>query len=388
MTTIGVDRVDTTEVEDLTSRLVSIDSINPNLVPGGSGEVEIAAFVSEWLRDHGLQVEIVESQHPNRPNVVAVAKGTGGGQTMMLNGHLDTVGIDVMDEGLIPRTVGSRLYGRGASDMKGAVAALMLAAADTVRTELRGDVIFTAVADEEYRSLGTEAIAARFEADGAIVAEPTGLRLGLAHKGFVWIEVETDGVAAHGSRPDVGIDAVAKMGHVLVGIEELGARLALGRKHPLLGPGSVHASLITGGHEISTYPDHCELLVERRTIPGETEDVVLAEIEDLLDRTASQDPAFLGRARITFSRRSLDVPPDAPISRSIAEGCRSILGHDPEVAGMSYWTDAAILAEAGIPTVVFGPTGEGDHAAVEWVDLPSVELCRRVVRATADSFCG
>jgi acetylornithine deacetylase len=376
------------QVTELTSQLVSIDSVNPDLVPGGAGEREIAGFVAQWMTDHGLEVEIVESGRPGRPNVVAVAKGTGGGQTLMLNGHLDTVGIDVIEDGLTPRVEESRLYGRGASDMKGGVAALMLAAADAASRDLRGDLIFTGVADEEYRSLGTEAIARRFKADAAIVGEPTGLRLGLAHKGFVWIEVETDGVAAHGSRPDLGIDAIAKMGPVLVGLGRLGSHLAAGRRHPLVGTGSVHASLITGGHEISTYPSRAQLVAERRTVPGETDAAVLAEIETLLRDIARVDPAFHGRARNTFSRMPLDVSVDAPISRTVGTAFESTVGRQPEIVGMTYWTDAALLAEAGIAAVVFGPIGEGDHSAVEWVDLRSVETCRRVVAAAAVAFCG
>ena len=308
---------DLAQVTELTSQLVSIDSVNPDLVPGGAGEREIAVFVARWLTERGLEAEIVEDGPPGRPSVVAVAKGRGGGQTLMLNGHLDTVGIDVIEDGLSPRVEGARLYGRGASDMKGGLAALMLAAADAASRNLRGDVVFTGVADEEYRSLGTEWIAQHLTADAAIVGEPTGLRLGLAHKGFVWIEVETDGVAAHGSRPDLGIDAIAKMGPVLVGLEQLGMRLAAGPRHPLVGTGSVHASLITGGQEISTYPSRAQLVAERRTVPGETDAAVLSEFEALLSDIARGDPAFEGRARIAFSRTPLDVSERAPISRAM-----------------------------------------------------------------------
>jgi acetylornithine deacetylase len=379
--------VDVTDVRELTCQLVSINSINPDLVPGGAGEVEISTFVAGWLSDRGLDAEIMDSGQASRPNVVAVARGTGGGRTLMLNGHLDTVGIDVMGDGLIPRVEGTRVYGRGASDMKGSIAGLMLATADAAAKHLRGDVIFTGVADEEFRSLGTEAIATRFKADAAIVGEPTALRLGLAHKGFVWIQIETEGVAAHGSRPDLGVDAVAHMGRVLQGIEQLGGHLAAGRRHQLVGAGSIHASVIAGGNEVSTYPSRCELTVERRTIPGETPESVLAEVEDLLRGLNSEDDSFRGRASISFSRGPLDVPLDASISRALGDSFESILGRQPEIAGLTYWTDAALLADAGIPTVVFGPQGEGDHAAVEWVDLPSVEAFRRIIVGVADRFC-
>jgi acetylornithine deacetylase len=376
------------EATTLTSQLVAIESVNPGLVKGGRGEAQIAAFVADWLSAKGLAVTLVPGATPGRPNVVAVARGSGGGRTLMLNGHLDTVGLDAMPEGLSPVMEGRRLYGRGASDMKGGVAALMLAAADAQTSGLHGDVIFTGVADEEYLSEGTEAVATQYAADGAIVGEPTGLSLGLAHKGFVWIEVETKGVAAHGSRPDLGVDAIAKMGLILSAIQALGDDLGTRPGHPLVGTPSVHASLISGGREVSTYPDRCTLMLERRTIPGETDAAVLAEVESILAELASADPALVASCRATFSRPPLDTSPASALVQSIARAGGHVLGRSPTAAGMSYWTDAAILASAGIPSVVFGPHGEGDHSANEWVDLASVEACRRVIMGVAADFCG
>jgi acetylornithine deacetylase/succinyl-diaminopimelate desuccinylase-like protein len=255
-------------LRELLADLVSIDSVNPTLVPGGAGEGRIADHVAGWLRERGFEVHLQETDGPGRPNVIGVLRGTGGGRSLLLNGHVDTVGVAGMDEPHRPRIEDGRLYGRGAMDMKSGVAAMLDAAARAAEGRPRGDVIVTAVVDEEHSSIGTEAVLREWRADAAIVTEPTAMALTLWHRGFVWIEVEVEGVAAHGSRPDVGVDAIAKMGPILVGIDELGRTLAAGPAHPVLGTGSVHASLIDGGQELSSYPAACRLQLERRTIPG------------------------------------------------------------------------------------------------------------------------
>ncbi len=185
-------------LRELAAALVAIDSVNPALVPGGAGEHAIASFVAEWCLGRGLEVEILGEE---RPSVIARKCGSGGGRSLLLNGHLDTVGVAGMERPFEPRVEGDRLYGRGAYDMKGALAAILLAATEV--TGLRGDVIVTLVADEELGSIGTEEMLERIQADAAIVAEPTELRVAIAHRGFVGFEIETTGVAAHGSRPDL-----------------------------------------------------------------------------------------------------------------------------------------------------------------------------------------
>src|SRR2546430_16570522 len=277
------------QVEGLTeliSELVRIESVNPDLVTSGSGETAIAHFVASWLSDAGLSVELVEPV-AGRASVVGVLRGTGGGRSLMLNAHMDTVGEGGMSDAFSPRVEGGRIYGRGAYDMKASLASIMITAREAAKLRLKGDLIITAVADEEAASLGTSAVLEKFRADAAIVSEPTELPLCLAHKGFVWLEVETTGVAAHGSRADIGVDAIANMGRVLTGVLELNERLQSGRRHPLLGTGSIHASLIEGGQELSTYPSRCVLKIERRTIPGEDGKSVLEEISP---------PAAAGRA--------------------------------------------------------------------------------------------
>ena len=270
-----------------------------------------------------------------------------------------------------PRVEDGRLYGRGAYDMKGAVAAILLAAAQA--TGLRGDVIVTAVADEELASTGTEAVLERVRADAAIVVEPTDLRVAVAHRGFVGFELETAGVAAHGSRPDLGVDAIVKMGPVLVALEELDARLQAGPRHALVGPGSLHASLIEGGQEFSSYPARCVLTGERRTIPGETVEQVERELREI---------AGDAELRLGVSREPFEAPTEHPFVELVS---RATGTH--EHAGVPFWTDAALIAAAGIPTVLYGPAGEGAHAAVEWVDLASLERVRDVVLRTAAEWC-
>jgi acetylornithine deacetylase len=366
------------ELTDLARELVSIDSVNPDLVPGGAGEEEVSRFVAAWLERHGLEVERTEIA-PGRWNVVGVARGSGGGKALLLNGHLDTVGFAGMDAPLEPRVEEGRLHGRGAYDMKTSVAAMLLAGARAVELGLRGDVIVTAVADEEVASIGSQAVAAAVRADAAIVTEPTEERVAIAHKGFVWLEIETHGVAAHGSRADLGVDAIAKMGPLLAGIGELDRALRASPTHPLLGSGSLHASLIQGGAELSTYPDRCLVEAERRTIPGETPEIVEAQLREIIDGVA--DPDLRADVRVTFVREPFQVDEGAEIVELVRRHSGS------EIAGAPFWADAALFSAAGIPTVMFGPIGEGAHADVEWVDLASATRCAETYLAVAAEFC-
>jgi acetylornithine deacetylase len=362
------------EVAELARSLVAIDSTNPELVPGGAGEAEVARTVAEWLERAGLEVT-VEEVAAGRPNVVGLARGSGGGRTLLLNAHTDTVGTEAMQSPGEARLEGGRLWGRGSYDMKGSLAAIMLAGARAAELGLRGDVVVAAVVDEEVASIGTSALVERVTADGAIVAEPTEEQVCVAHKGFVAFEVETVGRAAHGSRPDLGVDAIARMGRVLVGIERLDAELRADPGHPLLASGSVHASLIEGGQEYSSYPASCLLRGERRTIPGETQEQVEAELHALVGDLDA-------RIALPFVREPFEVAEGEAI-------VDAVLRHAgvQDVAGVPFWADSALIAAAGIPSVVFGPRGDGAHAAVEWVDVASLERCLDVYTAVVREFC-
>ncbi len=362
------------DLAELTGRLVAIESTNPDLVPDGVGEAQIAAFVATWLTDAGLDVDLYEAA-PGRPNVVGVARGSGGGRSLLLNAHMDTVGVAGMERPFEPAVHDGRLHGRGSGDMKGSLAACMLVGAAAVREGFRGDLIVAAVADEEVGSLGTEALVRRTTADAAIVTEPTDEVVAVAHKGFVAFEIETVGRAAHGSRPDIGIDAIAAMGPVLSGIAALDARLRAGTGHPLLGTGSVHAAVIEGGQEYSSYPAGCLLKGERRTVPGETVEHVRSELDELTAGTGAS-------VTTPFHRGPFETAADVPVVTALHRH----LGSDA-VGGVAFWADSALLAEAGIPTVLYGPIVGGIHGEDEWVDLASLERCHDAYLAVAREIC-
>jgi acetylornithine deacetylase len=364
-------------VRRLTADLVAIDSVNPSLVPGGAGEAEIAAFVAGWARAEGLEAEVLE-ETPGRPSVLVRARGSGGGRTLLLCGHLDTVTVEGMSgPAHAPRVDGDRLHGRGAYDMKAGVAAALLACREAARQGLAGDVVVAAVADEEHASLGVQEALRHVRADAAVVTEPTELELVVAHKGFVWSEIEVQGVAAHGSRPHLGVDAIVKAGPILTAIGDLDAALGA-REHPLLGRGSVHASLIRGGEEMSSYPARCVIGLERRTLPGETATGVEAEIAGLIG-DATQ--------RTVLVREPFEVDPQTEIAALVAQAATEVTGRAPAVGGASYWADAAFIAAARIPTVMFGPGGEGAHAAEEWVSLADTAVVARTLTAVAARLC-
>ncbi len=375
----------TKDVTDLLSELVAIDSVNPSLVPGGAGEAEAAAFVAGWARDAGLRADVLEDT-PGRPSVLVRAPGSGGGRTLLLCGHLDTVSVEGMTDPHTPRVDGDRLHGRGAYDMKAGVAAALVAARDAAGLGLAGDVVVAAVADEEHASLGVQEALRALRADAAIVTEPTELEVIVAHKGFVWSEIEVTGRAAHGSRPHLGTDAIVKTGRVLTELGRLDESLTA-REHPLVGRGSVHASLIEGGVEMSSYPARCVLGLEHRTLPGTTREDVERELDELLERCRAEDPELEAERRTLLVREPFEVDPGAELVGVVRDAAAEVTGATPPIAGASYWADAAFIAAAGIPTVMFGPSGEGAHAVEEWVSLADTEAVARALTAVAARFC-
>jgi acetylornithine deacetylase len=452
-----LDRLD--PVVDLLRALVAIDSVNPSLVPGASGEAAIGRALAEHMRGQGLTVHIQEVA-PGRPNVIGVLQGARPGPSLMYCGHIDTVGVAGMAQPFDPVERAGRLYGRGSQDMKSGVAAMV----DAARVIAEGGgldagrLILACVVDEEHASIGADALVTEWRADAAVVTEPTDLEIAIAHKGFEWVEVETEGVAAHGSRPHDGRDAIRLMARVLAELDILDHTLQARSPHPLLGTASLHASLIHGGQELSSYPDRCRLQMERRTVPGEPPGCGAREVADILTRLAAADPGFKAASRPMFARPPYEIAADHPLvttmqtalsvapspsassahlrppssapsaaglasassassaarvaSASSASSAPSAAGlasassassaarvasassapsassaarlasapsapsAAPTVAGMSFWTDASVLGEAGIPSLLFGPSGAGLHSVEEWVDLASVADCR------------
>jgi len=370
-------------------RLVQMNSINPTLAPGAPGEREIAAFIKESLESIGLRAEILEPE-PGRTTVLGRLSGTGGGRSLMLNAHCDTVDVPGMAEPFSGAFRDGKVYGRGAYDMKGSLAAGMAAAKALVDcgAPLRGDLLVAAVADEEYGSLGTTDLIQRVQVDGAIVTEPTALEVCLAHKGYLWVEVEITGRAAHGSKFDQGIDANMMMGRFLARLSALERELRARPPHPLVGPPSLHAALLSGGTGLSTYAASSKVQIERRTIPGETEAQAVAEIQAIVDALAAEDAQFRAEVRPFFVRNPFEVSPDAPIVQAVDRAVTKVRGKAPAHFGDTPWMDAALLQEAGVETVVCGATGGGAHADVEWVELASVIQLAEILAEAALEYCG
>lgn len=362
--------------------LIAIDSTNPGLGPG-AGEGAVAEVVAGWLTAAGLEVT-VEEVESGRPNVVAVAPGSGGGRSLMINAHFDTVGVDGYPHPFTATVSGGRCYGRGSLDTKAGVVAGVQAVIAAAGMDLAGDVIYTGVIDEEAGSKGTEAIVRNWSADAAVVLEPTNLEIVVAHRGFAWGEITIHGVAAHGSNAGAGVDAIAHAGPVLSGIADLHAELQRGASDPLVGPGAVHTSMIRGGQEISSYPAECVVLVERRVAPGESPEDWEADLSRLA--ALVETPATVDHAA-TFYRAGLRLSEDELVVTALVAAVDAT-GRDPALGAAPYWTDAALLTEAGIPAVVFGPGGEGLHSHEEWVEVSTMDASCEVLVDLAARFCG
>jgi acetylornithine deacetylase len=377
------------DAQTLACALVRVDSQNPGLTPNGAGETACVALLRRVLDGWGFRTEVHEAL-PGRPNLLARVGDARESKRLMFSGHLDVVGIEGMVHAPFDgEERNGRLYARGAADMKGGVAAMCAAAWRAGRGGLAGEIVVALTADEEYESAGTRVMLERGErADAAIVGEPTRLEIMPAHRGFVWIEVEVSGRAAHGSRWDVGVDAIRHAGLLLAELDRVDSEELPRREHPLLGRASVHASTIAGGIGMSTYPDRCVLRLERRTLPGERAEDVVAEIERACAAVRSRRPNFAAEVRLLMTQGPSDVAVDAPIVRELESAMRAC--HEPvRVAGMSAWTDAALLNAAGVPAICFGP---GDislaHAAEEYIPLEEIDRAASVLDVLARRWCG
>lgn len=377
----------TDRVIPLLADLVAIDSVNPGLVPGAVGEMAISQEIARVLKASGMDVEIQEAT-PGRPNVIGVVEGREPGRSLMWCGHMDTVGVIGMDKPFDPVRKNGRLYGRGSQDMKGGLAAMIDAAAHLSRNgSLRkGRVVLAAVIDEEFSSKGADALVTKWKADAAVVGEPTDLKIAVGHKGFSWVQLIVHGRAAHGSRPTEGRDAILRMGRVLGRLEALDREIQCRKAHPIHGTGSLHASFIDGGREWSTYPDVCTLKVERRTVGGEAPVIALEELQGIVKALKAEDPEFDAAADFVFSRPPYETPSGHAIPIAIEKLLRD-RGRTPERGAMTFWTDAAILGEAGVPSVIFGPGGAGLHGIEEYVHEDEVIECRDVLIDLARDFC-
>ena len=377
------------DAASLLRALVRADSRNPSLAAGAPGEANAAHVLADVLTAWGFRVQLGDAL-PGRPNVIARIGNAAGGRSLLLNGHLDVVGV----AGMIhpPFDAAERdgkLYGRGSADMKAGVAAMCAAAARAAAAgPLAGEAIVTAVADEEWASAGTKAVlASGIRADAAIVTEPTRLAIMPAHRGFAWFTITVPGRAAHGSRYDLGVDAIRLAGLLLAELDAFDAGPLAARTHALLGHASLHASTIEGGIGMSTYPDRCVLRVERRTLPGETPAAVLAEMQAACARVQARRPEFRATVALDLAQGPSDVAVNAPVVRALSQAVAAEQGA-ARIEGMSAWTDAALLNDAGIPAICYGP---GDialaHAAEEFVPLAEVETATKVLTRLVSSWC-
>lgn len=361
-------------IVELAQALVRIPSVNPTLVPDEAhGEAAVAGFACEWLSARGVRAWL-DDVAPGRANVVAEVSGEPG-PTLVLCAHLDTVGTAGMTiPPFEPKVRQGRLYGRGSYDMKGAAAAAMSATASLSGQDFQGRLLLSLVADEEYASIGAADFVKRYSADACIVTEPSELDLVLAHKGFVWSTILARGRAAHGSRWDLGVSAIGRMGRIIAALEDFDRNTLRQRTHPLVGPASMHCALVSGGTGLSTYADECVLKTERRTLPGETAEQILAELRTVIHSVDAD-----AEVRTFFERSPLTCEPDAAIARCVREAAQKVTRQEPKETGVQYWMDAAIFAAAGIPTVDYGPCGAGAHEPVEWVDVDSLQTCAQVL---------
>jgi acetylornithine deacetylase/succinyl-diaminopimelate desuccinylase-like protein len=409
------------ELLHLLCDLVAIDSTNPSLVPGAAGEEELVRFLAHRFTAAGLEFEVWEPR-PGRPNIVAVLPGygrgeqtspmsasaagggaaaTGGGgrrgssgrgASLVLVGHLDVVG--AAPELFTPQVRDGRLYGRGSSDMKAGLAAAVAAVerlaaearAAGGRSPLRGDLLVAGCADEEWQSLGAEAVVARYHPDAAILPECTDLEVTVEHGGFAWFELESHGVEAAGAEPEKGVDAIALLGPVLDGIAALDRELDA-RPHASYGRSSIHASTIAGGTQLPAYPGECRLGLERCLIAGESVAQAQAEIAALITAARAIDPRFAASSRMIVGREPASLSRDESVVEALIAAATAELERAPGVRGDIRWGDSGIFAEAGIPCAQFGPIGSGEHTADEWVDIASVKLVARVLETAARRFC-
>ena len=373
----------------LARALVACDSRNPSLAADGPGEGAAAHTLAETLRDWGFVVDCLDAL-PGRPNVIARIGGGQGGRSLILNGHLDTVGVEGMTHPPFePVERDGRLYGRGSADMKANVAVMCAAAARAATHGLGGEVIITAVIDEEYGSAGTRAvIASGVTAHAAIVTEPSRLAIAPSHRGFAWLEVTVTGRAAHGSRYDIGVDAITHAAHLIAELDTYQRDVLATREHPLLGHASLHAGTISGGTGESIYPDRCTFTLERRTLPGESPTVFTEEVQAAIERVGARTPGFHAEITPGLTQAPNDVPLDHPLVTELM-AATALHGDPAPIEGLSCWTDAALLSAAGIPAICYGA---GDislaHAAEEYVPIAEITRATDVLESLIVAWCG
>lgn len=382
---MGFDRV-----TELLRDLVAIESVNPAYA-GGSGEASVADYVEQWGRDSGLDV-VRQPVFPGRDNILVTLSVAGARQTLLYEAHMDTVALAPMDAALRPVVRDGRLYGRGACDTKGSLAAMLVAIERLKerRAELGVNVALLAAVDEEHAFRGVMSyIASDADASAAIVGEPTGLRIVVAHKGCIRGTIQTRGRAAHSSEPERGISAIDGMVEVLIGLRSLRHLLA-SHHHALLGQPTFTVGLIEGGTGVNTVPERCTVTYDRRTLPGELPEHVLTEIDEVLETVRVACPTItIQRLDPSLIDEALDTATDAALVQAARASCGAF-GISSELIGVPYGTDASKLQKhRGIPSIVFGPGSIAQaHGADEFVPLDDLVTAAAVYEGIALRFTG
>jgi acetylornithine deacetylase/succinyl-diaminopimelate desuccinylase-like protein len=371
--------------------MVRIESVTPWLIPDGSGERPVAEAMAAWLSDLAVQVTLDEIE-PGRVNLIARLPGSGGGPTLCVNAHLDTVGYaSWADRALSPWTEGDRMYGLGVADDKSGCVAALLAMRSLVEsdTNLKGDLLVTLVADEEGISIGTEDAVRRYPMDAAIVLEPDELPKGIVeHQGFGWIDVIVHGKPAHGSAPDDGIDAIVHMAEVIQRLDRLDREIFRKNPDPLNGRTVFHTGTIKGGTDYATYPSRAVLGIEIGTQPGEHLSDRVREIEGIFSEIAQSLPGFRGEVDVKVDRDPFKAEGHEPLLAALDAAATSVIGRPFDPCGLNAWTDAALLQNAGIPTVLIGSAGGNYHSPDEWASISELASLANIVEGAVTRFCG
>lgn len=369
----------------LLTELVAINSINRTLSEG-PGEREIAEFIARHLNDLQLDTAIHDIG-PDQRNVIAIIAGEDRRRSLLLNAHLDTIGVDGMDQPFTLARKEDRLYGRGTYDMKGSVAIMLLLADYFTRQAPALDILLTFVSDEEDKSTGMEYLVEDWLPDispapvGGIFLEPTEEDIGVCHKGFTWYELTVTGKAAHGSRPEQGIDAIAPLRSALQALSDIQAELQSRASDPLLGQPSIHSSIIRGGSELSVIPGRSSLQWERRTLPDESPLDLGRELERILQAVSQHPGGHTVTGGEIFVRPPYRVPDDAEILRRLQS-----VTPQSQLVGLPFWADSALAGATGIPSILFGPRGHGAHAIDEWVSLKSLLNVYEILKNLITNF--
>lgn len=376
---------------DLAQRLVRTDSVNPHHDPRPASEAneeQVADLLAAELADLGLDHRRQRPQ-PHRPVLIAEL-GEGRGPVLLLNGHMDTVGVQGLENPFSGEIRGGRLYGRGATDTKSSLAAMVAALRALVlaRVRLKGRCIFAAVCDEEHAGIGTQHIAAHGpRANAAIIGEATRLQIGIGQVGGVKLRVLCKGKAAHGNIPDAGVSAILKAAKLALRLPDVARK----RSHPLLGPPGFNIGRISGGVDASIVPDRCELDCDRRILPGETIERILNDIQQLLDDLRAEDPDFDAEVQPPYLGPvyGFELLPTEPIVQSMVRAYERTTGEKPALVITPYAGDGMYLYGSGVPSVTFGPGDLRDaHFGEESVELSQMVTAAKVLAMTVMDYCG